>query len=83
MKKLTVRVLCPILTLLVAGCATTDQREDVARKEPAAITQAPLGSRIKKRTGASPVVGATREDLDTMKMQQGAIQQQIVNNGGR
>lgn len=68
-------------TLGLTGCATTTGT-DAAQDNRTAET-APLGSRIKRRSDVSPILGATREDLENAKMQQNARQAGAVNNPGK
>ena len=70
------------VVVLLTGCATktetTEQKEDSSR----VAAEAPLGSRIKKRTNVAPVTGATRQDIENAKVQQGIHQAGVVNRTG-
>lgn len=69
----------------VAGCKTPAKTSDT--KDDTVATEAPLGSRIKKKKTANPISVTDREEIERQRVQQGAIQTGIVNNpskyGGR
>jgi hypothetical protein len=60
--------------MLTPACATRTTTSGADTPGQAISENAPLGSRIKKRTGVSPVSGITREDVENAKVMQGAQQ---------
>lgn len=64
----------------MTGCITGDQTAAKEKKEPAALSEAPLGSRIKRKTTTSPTTSSTREQLEQQRAQQGAIAAGMVND---
>jgi len=62
------------------GCTTPDKTAWQDKEEPAALTEAPLGSRIKRKTTVNPVTTNTREQLEQQRAQQGAISNAMVND---
>lgn len=74
-----------LLTLLavggaLTGCTTGGQTAMEGKKEPAELTEAPLGSRIKRKTTGNPITTSTREQLEQQRAQQGAISAGMVND---
>jgi len=63
---------------VMAGCTTRDKT--AAQEQPAELAEAPLGSRIKRKTTVNPVDSATREMIEQQRVQQGAIEAGMVNN---
>ena len=55
-----------------AGCAS--QTKTAEKEDPNVLVEAPLGSRIKKKSNAAPLSGATREDIENARVMQGAQQ---------
>jgi len=68
----------------LVGCAsrTTTAGEDKAAQESEVVQEAPLGSRIRKRTKVAPVSEATRQDVENARVQQGMQQTGAVNRAG-
>lgn len=64
----------------VTGCTTPDKTAGQDKKEPAELTEAPLGSRIKRKTTVNPITTSTREQLEQQRAQQGAISNAMVND---
>jgi len=64
----------------MTGCTTRDKTAAKEQEEPAALTEAPLGSRIKRKSTASPITSSTREQLEQQRAQQGAISAGMVND---
>lgn len=62
-----------LAALITSGCATTDSASQ-SHEQRNATTQveAPLGSRIRKKTAINPVMGANRDDVETSRIQQNA-----------
>lgn len=63
------------LTLAMAGCATKPESaalEPKEQKDSSQLAEAPLGSRIRKRTNIAPTGGTNREDLEAQRAQAGA-----------
>ena len=67
---------------LGSGCATKTATNDPQEERPKVAAEAPVGSRVKKRTNAAPVSGATRQDIENAKVQQGLHQQGVANRAG-
>lgn len=63
-----------VLALSAAGCASTSETSADKKSDQRLVQEAPLGSRIRKRTNVTPVLGASREDIERARVQQGAIQ---------
>lgn len=73
----------PLLLMVccaVTGCTTRDKTAGKEKEEPAELTEAPLGSRIKRKSTVNPVDSATREMIEQQRVQQGAIEVGKVNN---
>ena len=67
----------------LAGCATrTTAAEDKVTGESEVVQEAPLGSRIRKRTKIAPVSEATRQDVENARVQQGMQQTGAVIRAG-
>lgn len=67
----------------VSGCVSQPGSRALERgKEPVAAAEAPLGSRIKKRSSIAPVQGATRNDVEQARVQAGAAQTGAFNRTG-
>ena len=67
----------------LVGCASqTTTAEDKAARESEVVQEAPLGSRIKKKTKIAPVSEATRQDVENARVQQGMQQTGAVNRAG-
>lgn len=64
----------------MTGCTTRDKTDGKEKEEPAALTEAPLGSRIKRKTTVNPITSSTREMIEQQRVQQGAIEAGMVNN---
>ena len=62
------------------GCTTPDKTAGKEKEEPVALGEAPLGSRIKRKTTVNPITSSTREQLEQQRVQQGAIEAGMVNN---
>lgn len=63
---------------VVTGCTTRDKTAE--KEEPTALTEAPLGFRIKRKATVNPIDSATREMIEQQRVQQGAIEAGMVNN---
>ncbi|HEY0864578.1 MAG TPA: hypothetical protein VGD97_10780 [Lacunisphaera sp.] len=63
---------------VMAGCTTRDKT--AAQEEPAELTEAPLGSRIKRKSTVNPIDSATREMIEQQRVQQGVMEAGKVNN---
>ncbi len=73
--------LISLTCFVLGGCAArTEEKPDPATGQ-SRTAEAPLGSRIKRKSDIAPVLGATREDLEATKLQQGAIAVGIANDG--
>jgi hypothetical protein len=82
MSRLFSRLLIIVALAAASGCVS--QPESVALAEPADVAaEAPLGSRIKKRSAIAPTSGVSREDIEQSRVQANAIRTGIVNDGGR
>ena len=66
--------LIAVVAAALSGCATTDSasRETRANKDGAAMAEAPLGSRIRKKNAINPVAGANKDDIEMGKVRQNA-----------
>lgn len=84
MKTNALRVGFVALTVGMAGCASGEQSAALERDkaQSRATADAPLGSRIRKKSNMAPVMGATREDLEQARVQAGAIEAGKVNRNG-
>lgn len=74
MHRLPACLLAAVIAIGITGCANTVDKPSEATTEKHIVQDAPLGSRIRKKTGIAPVTGATREDMERAKIQQGAIE---------
>ncbi|HEY1110625.1 MAG TPA: hypothetical protein VGE76_18385 [Opitutaceae bacterium] len=75
MKSLCVRAMAAGLLVAMTGCVTKSESAALERKEQQAsgpLAEAPLGSRIRKRTNIAPTGGTTREDIEQQRAQAGA-----------
>lgn len=63
-----------------SGCATSTEKIDDKKNEQKLVQDAPLGSRIRKKSSIPPVSGATRDDIERQRVQQGAIETGIQQN---
>jgi hypothetical protein len=68
--------------LVVSGCATRTETSEQEEPKQKVAVEAPLGSRIKKRSNVAPVSGATRQDIENAKVQQGIQQTGAANRTG-
>jgi len=70
------RYLTIVCFLVVAGgfAGCTSQTKTAEKDDPNVVVEAPLGSRIKKKSNAAPLTGATREDIENARVSQGARQ---------
>lgn len=76
-------VLAAGLAAAVTGCVSASASPALERgKEPVAAADAPLGSRIKKRSSLAPVQGGTRNDVEQARVQAGAAQTGAFNRTG-
>jgi hypothetical protein len=75
------RSLCLLLAVAggLGGCTSQPMTAEKEAEDPAVIADAPLGSRIKRRSDANPVSQANRQQFEQERVQQGAIQTGIVN----
>jgi hypothetical protein len=70
-----------IVSLGLGGCATaTESAKKEAPDNAVAATEAPLGSRIKRKTTVNPINSSNREMIEQQRVQQGAIATGMVNN---
>ena len=63
------------LLMATTGCATKPESAALEKKEQPASSQlaeAPLGSRIRKRSNIAPTGGTHREDIEAQRVQAGA-----------
>ncbi len=77
------RSLCLLLAVaggLLGGCTSQPKSAGKEAEEPAVIADAPLGSRIKRRSEAGPVSQANRQQFEQERAQMGAIQTGVVQN---
>jgi len=65
---------------VLAGCTTRDKTAGKEKEEPADVAEAPLGSRIKRKTTVSPIDSASRQMIEQQRVQQGAIQNGMATN---
>lgn len=71
------------VSCVLTSCASPDKSAGKEEKEePTAMTEAPLGSRIRKRTKIAPVSEATRQDVENARVQQGMQQTGAVIRAG-
>lgn len=78
------RIVLSILLVgsVLGGCATQPKQAEAENPAERVAVEAPLGSRIKKRTNITPVSGANRQDIDNARVMQGQHQAGVVNRGG-
>lgn len=70
-----------IVSLGLAGCASrTESAKKKAPDDSVAATEAPLGSRIKRKTTVNPIDSATREMIEQQRVQQGVMEVGKVNS---
>lgn len=67
---------------MLTGCVSKTETAEPDEGRSKVAGEAPLGSRIKKRTNVAPVSGATRQDIDNARVQQGIQQAGTVNRTG-
>lgn len=72
------------VSCVLTSCASPDKSAGKEDKEkPTAMTEAPLGSRIKRKSTINPVSGATREQIEQQRVMQGTIQNAVANDPGK
>lgn len=64
----------------MTGCTTRDNTAGKDKEESVALTEAPLGSRIKRKSTVNPIDSATREMIEQQRVQQGVMEVGKVNN---
>lgn len=69
-----------VVCCAVAGCTSRDKTAAKEKPEPTALSEAPLGSRIKRKSTVNPIDSAAREMIEQQRVQQGAIEAGMVNN---
>lgn len=69
-------------SLAMTGCATTAKTDEQKNKDQRLAQEAPLGSRIRKKSNVAPVLGATRDDIERARVQQGAVATGAYQNPG-
>ncbi len=74
------RLLLLAVCCAVTGCTSPDKTAGKEKEGPTELTEAPLGSRIKRKTTVNPITTSTREQLEQQRAQQGAIAAGMVNN---
>lgn len=84
MTKQSLMVTCLLIAASgLVGCdSQTTNAEDKTARESEVVQEAPLGSRIKKRTKIAPVSEANRQDVENARAQQGMQQTGAVNRAG-
>ncbi len=83
MKRAPLTLSVSLLCLGLCGCATSRTEEEATpSSDRLATVEAPLGSRIKRKSDIAPRIGANREDIEQTKVRQGAIQVGVANEGG-
>jgi len=80
--RLRIAVSLLVIVFALGGCATQPKQAEAPEPNERVAVEAPLGSRIKKRTNITPVSGANREDIDNARVMQGQHQAGVVNRGG-
>lgn len=65
----------------LTGCATNTTKETAQENQP--VEEAPLGSRIKRRTNINPTAGVSREDIENGRVQDAARAVGAVTNPGK
>ena len=75
-------ILAILITSILTGCASKPEKVEQEEEGSKVAVEAPLGSRIKKRSNVAPVSGATRQDIDNARVQQGIQQTGAVNRTG-
>ncbi len=65
---------------VMTGCTTRDKTAAQEPEEPAGLAEAPLGSRIKRKSTVNPIDSATREMIEQQRVQQGVMEVGKVNN---
>lgn len=78
-RRLTALSLAAVVALTGAGCASRTQKPEEGDAKQV-VQEAPLGSRIRKKSNVSPVSGATRDDIERQRIQQGAIETGVHQN---
>jgi hypothetical protein len=73
-------LLAAVAVLTASGCASTAETPEEKKDEQRLVQEAPLGSRIRKRNNATPVLGASREDVERARVQQGAAATGVYQN---
>ncbi len=69
-----------VVCCAVTGCTTRDNTAGKDKAEPVELTEAPLGSRIKRKSTVNPIDSASRQMIEQQRVQQGAIQNGMVTN---
>jgi hypothetical protein len=69
-----------VVCCAVSGCTTRGKSAGKEKEEPTELTEAPLGSRIKRKPTVNPITSATREMIEQQRVQQGAVEAGMVNN---
>ncbi len=75
MNSLLLRTMAVGLLVATMGCATKSDSAATEKKEQPAggqVAEAPLGSRIRKRTNVAPTGGTNREDIEQQRTQAAA-----------